>query len=154
MMLFNRSKLFRGLILVCIMFIGPTSFATDADDLTAMLHAFLAGAGEAAVHERFWAEELVYTASNGSRTSKAQIMQGFNASDRKESEEPGPVYTGEDIRVMLYGTTAVVAFRLVATPANDAEDSAVQSYFNTGTFLKRNGVWQAVAWQATRIPAP
>jgi len=26
-------------------------------------------------------------------------------------------------------------------------------YFrNTGTFLKRNGKWQAVAWQATRVP--
>jgi hypothetical protein len=27
------------------------------------------------------------------------------------------------------------------------------NYFNTGTFLKRGGKWQAVGWQATRIPA-
>ncbi len=26
------------------------------------------------------------------------------------------------------------------------------NYFNTGTFLKREGKWQAVAWQATIIP--
>jgi hypothetical protein len=30
----------------------------------------------------------------------------------------------------------------------------VSQYFNTGTFLKREGEWRAVAWQATRIPAP
>jgi hypothetical protein len=37
-----------------------------------------------------------------------------------------------------------VAFRLV---------TATQQYFNTGTFVKREGRWQAVAWQATKIPA-
>jgi hypothetical protein len=26
-------------------------------------------------------------------------------------------------------------------------------YFNTGTFLKRDGEWRALAWQATVIPA-
>src|SRR5262249_37768835 len=27
-------------------------------------------------------------------------------------------------------------------------------FFNTGTFLKRNGQWRVIAWQATRIPQP
>jgi hypothetical protein len=26
------------------------------------------------------------------------------------------------------------------------------NYYNTGTFVNRNSQWQAVAWQATRIP--
>jgi hypothetical protein len=26
------------------------------------------------------------------------------------------------------------------------------NYFNTGTFLRRDGLWQVVAWQATRMP--
>jgi hypothetical protein len=31
--------------------------------------------------------------------------------------------------------------------------NAVTVYYrNTGTFLKRNGKWQAVAWQATKVP--
>jgi hypothetical protein len=29
----------------------------------------------------------------------------------------------------------------------------VKNYFNTGTFLKRNGKWQAAGWQATAIPS-
>lgn len=124
--------------------------ASDTDELTAMLHEFLAGVSEEAAHDRFWAEDLIYTSSRGTRTSKAEIMQGFGSAEGRETEESGPVYTAEDIRIQLYGTTAVVAFRLVATPADDAP---VENYFNTGTFLKRNGIWQVVAWQATKIPA-
>ena len=63
-----------------------------------------------------------------------------------------------DIRINVYGTTAVVAFRLVATPAAESlssgPDAAVLHYLNTGTLLKRDGRWQVVAWQATRIPQP
>ena len=123
--------------------------ASDTDDLTALLHEFLAGASVEAVHDRFWAEDLIYTSSRGTRTNKAEIMQGLSSADGGNTEESGPVYTAEDIRVQLYGSTAVVAFKLVATPRDDA---AAAHYFNTGTFVKRNGVWQVVAWQATRIP--
>ena len=122
---------------------------TDADDLTALLHEFLAGVSEEAVHDRFWAEDLIYTSSRGTRTNKAEIMQGFGSAEGGETEESEPVYTAEDIRIQVYGTTAVVAFKLVATPTDDA---TVDYYFNTGTLVKRNGAWQVVAWQATRIP--
>ena len=150
----KKVRLSPALLLFCTLAVGPAAFAADADDITAMLHEFLAGAGEAAAHERFWADELVYTSSDGTRTSKAEIMQSFGKREDDENEASGPVYTGEDIQIQIYGSTAVVAFRLVATPAGDSSDSVVQSYFNTGTFLKRNGVWRVVAWQATRIPAP
>ena len=147
-------KVVPSLFFICTVFFGSAAFSADADELTSMLHEFLAGASDAAAHERFWADELVYTSSNGTRTSKAEIMQGFGKSADQDSEEPGPVFTGEDIQIQIYGTTAVVAFRLVATPADNAEESAVQSYFNTGTFLKRDGLWKVVAWQATKIPPP
>lgn len=123
---------------------------TDANDLTAILHEFLAGVSQEAAHDRFWAEDLIYTSSRGTRTNKAEIMQGFGSAEGGETEVSEPVYTAEDIQIQLYGTTAVVAFKLVATPTNDAP---VDYYFNTGTFVKRNGVWQVVAWQATKIPA-
>jgi hypothetical protein len=54
------------------------------------------------------------------------------------------------MEVQLYGNTAVLTFRLVAEPR---DGSARREYFNTGTFVKRNGDWRAVAWQATVIPA-
>jgi hypothetical protein len=60
-------------------------------------------------------------------------------------------YSAEDIRVLQYGNTAVIAFRLVATTKKEST-TEVTDYFNTGTFLKRDIKWQAVAWQARRNP--
>jgi len=143
-------------IVALLLMASSACHASDADDLTAMLHQFLAGVSDAAVHDRFWGEELIYTSSRGTRTNKAEIMQGFDASDDSDSDAATPVYTAEDIQIQVYGTTAVVAFRLVATTADrmDASggDTVVQYYFNTGTFVKRDGAWQVVAWQATVIP--
>ncbi|MEO7795803.1 MAG: DUF4440 domain-containing protein, partial [Thermoanaerobaculia bacterium] len=113
-----------------------------------------------AAHERFWAEDLVYTSSAGRVTSKAEILKSF---DEPEGEAPGhpaepdPVYSAEDILVRSYpgvggaGTTGEVAaltFRLVAR----ATDGTTQSYRNSGTFLFRDGRWQAITWQATKVP--
>ena len=128
-----------------------TAFAQDdTAQLTAMLHEFLANADQKAVHERFWADDLVYSSSAGLRFGKAQIMQGFQDAGA-EGDGPPPIgYSGEDVDVRLYGDTAVIAFKLVGTPADGSEKLY---YYNTGTFLKRNGEWRAVAWQATRIPA-
>jgi uncharacterized protein DUF4440 len=141
---------------LAVLAISPPAAASDIADLTAMLHEFLAGAsvGDVAAHNKFWSEDLVYTSSSGKRTNKAEIIAGMRQqteSDAPEESGPSVVYTAEDIEVDIYGATAVVAFKLVGTPQED-KDAAVAYYFNTGTFLKRDGGWQAVAWQATRIP--
>jgi hypothetical protein len=47
---------------------------------------------------------------------------------------------------------AIVAFRLVAK-IKKGEKTEVANYLNTGAFLKRDGKWQAVSWQATKMPA-
>lgn len=130
--------------------LAPIVSASDVDDLTQMLEEFLAAAHRRAAHERFWADDLVYTSSSGLRFGKADIMEGFEQDDSEEDQAPVIVYSGEDIDVRTYGTTAVMAFKLVGTPADTSAD--VSHYFNTGTFLKRNGDWKVVAWQATKIP--
>ena len=147
-----RQVLITTVILSSALFFGLPAIADDADDLTQLLHEFLAGVSEAAVHDRFWAEDLVYTSSAGTRTNKAEIMSGFGESDDGEGEDTGPVYTAEDVQVKVYGMAAVVAFRLVATPGDQFGEDLVLNYLNTGTFLKRNGIWQVVAWQATKMP--
>jgi ketosteroid isomerase-like protein len=126
--------------------------APDAAELTKLLRDFLAGAGrnDAAMHERFWAADLIYTASAGRRIGKADILR-----EVREEGPPKPdeitVYTAEEIRIQQYGDTAIVAFHLVAT-SDKAGVKKVSHYLNTGTFLKREGKWQAVSWQATAIP--
>ena len=135
-----------------IFLLAPTSDAQDAPDateLTALLKEFLAGASrnDAAVHDRFWAEDLIYTRSAGKRIGKADIMRDL----KPQSDEPPTTYTAEDIHIQQYGTTAMVAFRLVGASQKDGA-TQVANFLNTGTFLKRNGKWQAVAWQATKMP--
>ena len=144
----------RRMLTACavLLVLSPPLHAGDREDLTALLHEFLAAADKAEMHERFWADDLVYSSSAGLRFGKADIMAGF-ASASEEAAEPAVVYSGEDVDVRLYGDTAVVAFRLVGTPADASGDEAVQRYFNTGMFVRHDGTWQAVAWQATKIPA-
>src|SRR5215216_6602606 len=118
--------------------------APDAAELTKLLNDFLAGASrnDPAVHERFWADDLIYTRSAGRRVSKADIMRDLQAAPapkpgESKSDEPKTVYTAEDIRIQQYGDTAIVAFRLVAT--TDAGGTIhVANLLNSGTFVKRN----------------
>jgi ketosteroid isomerase-like protein len=133
----------------------PAQTAPDTAELTKLLQDFLAGASknDIAMHDRFWADELVYTSALGRRKSKADIMRELRDETKAtpKPEEGTTVYTAEDIRVQQYGDTAVVAFRLVAN-IDKAGAKTVANYFNTGTFLKRNGKWQVIAWQATALP--
>jgi ketosteroid isomerase-like protein len=125
----------------------------DAPELTKLLHEFLAGASrnDPEMHDRFWAEDLIYTSAMGVRRGKAEIMQSVRSGEAPKPEEGTTVYTAEDVRIQQYGETAIVAFRLVGT-TEKAGAKEVANYLNTGTFLKRGGKWQVVAWQATKMP--
>lgn len=123
--------------------------APDAAELTKLLNDFLAGASrnDVAVHESFWADDLIYTRSAGRRVNKAEVLHDVRTAPAPKPTDPKTTYTAEDIRIQQYGDTAVVAFRLVATT-----EKSVANLLNSGTFVKRNGKWQVVNWQSTRMP--
>lgn len=127
--------------------------APDAAELTRLLNEFLAGASrnDAAVHERFWADDLIYTRSAGRRVTKADVMRDVRNAPAPKPGAPVTIYTAEDVRIQQYGDTAVVAFRLVAT-SDAAGTKTVANLLNSGTFIKRAGKWQVVNWQSTRMP--
>lgn len=146
-------KLSNLLSLALLLAASPVLQASpDEAQLTRLLNEFMAGASvdDKAAHDRFWAEELVYTSSSGERFGKAEIMGGFDDTAESAEDEPAMEYSAADVRIQLYGETAVVTFRLVGTSLTTPP--TVSQFFNTGTFLKREGEWRAVAWQATRIP--
>jgi len=133
--------------------VSQAQTAPAAAELTKMLGVFLDGAGrnDIAVHERFWADDLIYTRSAGVRTTKQEILAGLRAAPPAAANEPATKYSAEDIKIQQYGDTAVIAFRLVGVTGTGAEAKKMQ-FLNTGTFVKRNGEWRAVAWQATTVP--
>jgi uncharacterized protein (TIGR02246 family) len=132
---------------------GHAQTASDAAELTKLLNEFLAGAShnDAATHDRFWAEDVIYTGSGGRRRGKADIMRDVRSAPAPKPGDPITTYTAADVRIQQYGNTAIVAFRLVATTVKDAK-SEVMNYLNSGTFVKRDGKWQVVNWQSTRMP--
>jgi hypothetical protein len=147
----------RVLLLVFVVITFPIGInaqtAPAADELTTLLKEFLAGASrnDAAIHDRFWAEDLIYTGSAGRRRVKAEVMHDVRSAPAPKPGGPGTVYSAEDIRIQQYGDAAVVAFRLVATTAKTG-GTDVTNYLNSGTFIKRDGKWQVVNWQSTKVP--
>ena len=132
---------------------APQSTATH--QLTARLNQFLndASTGNRAGFERFFADDVIYTGSNGLVRTKPEIMK--NVGSMKPTSDKKTTYSAEDVTVHDFGDAAIVAFRLVArTETENAKSTQVEtdSYRNTGTFVRRNGRWQVVAWQATKIP--
>jgi ketosteroid isomerase-like protein len=125
--------------------------APAAAELAKLLNEFLVGASrnDAAVHDRFWADDLIYTGSGGRRRGKAEIMKDVRSAPAPKPGDAKTTYTAEDVRIQQYGNTAIVAFRLVASTEKDGKTD-VANYLNTGTFLKRKGKWQVVSWQATK----
>jgi len=146
-----------GLLLVVLLMASTTiaQSAADAAELTKLLNDFLAGAStsDATMHDRFWADDLIYTGSGGRRRGKAEIMRDVRSAPAAKPDDSITVYSAEDTRVQLYGNTAVLAFRLVATTKR-AGMTEVGNYLNSGTFVKRDGKWQVVNWQSTKVPAP
>lgn len=142
-----------GAVLLAVALLSPWALAHEdpvENELHELLDEFLAGAStnEAEMHDRFWAEDLVYTSSAGDRRGKAEIMAGLAAAPPADAGEL-PVYRGEDVDIRVFDDLAVVTFRLVA----EMPDDTTSEYFNTGVFARRDGDWRAFAWQATRIPS-
>lgn len=149
------------LLLTTGLFASPLSLMAHEDPIEHELHVlvdeFLAGAStnDIGTHDRFWAEDLVYTSSSGERFGKSEIMDGLRAAagdddtDDDSRESALPLYRGENLNIRVFGELAVVTFRLVA----EMPDESVDEYFNTGVFRKLDGAWKAFTWQATRIPA-
>jgi len=93
---------------------------------------------------------VIYTRSAGVVTNKPEILK--NVANLRPTPESKSVYSAEDVTVHEYGDTAIVAFRLVARTEHSGGGIETGNYRNTGTFLRRNGRWQVIAWQSTKIP--
>jgi hypothetical protein len=152
-----RFSLFRGLMVIAgcaLLFAAPVR--ADIDDpattreIAALLSDFLSHNDQRAQHDRFWGEDLIYTSSKGKVSGKAEIMDSYDtrhpAADKPKQGAP---YAAEDVKIRAYGDAAALTFRLVANNA----DGSHSYYRNSGMFLRRDGQWRAVTWQATPATA-
>lgn len=120
-----------------------------AVEIEALLHEFLAKVNEPQMHQRFWADDLIYVGAGGKVRTKAEIVksvtEGFEKAQAEGKKDEGS-FDAEDIHVRQYGEVCVLNFRLVAID----EKGAKTYYRNSGVFTKHGGNWQVDSWQATK----
>jgi len=116
-----------------------------AEFLTAASHSS-PSAEDKRIFNGFFADDVIYTRASGIVIGKTDIMKALD--EPPAAGTPTSAYTGEDVKIVRHDSVAIVAFRLVQR----LSDGTVNRYRNTGTFVQRGGRWQAVAWQATKIP--
>lgn len=95
--------------------------------------------------EEILAEDLTYTHSNALVDTKASYIRTLRAGTTKYA-----AIDRDTPAVRLYGSTAVLTGTASMTMRGQADPVRLRY---TLVYVKRNGRWQAVAWQSTRLPA-
>jgi ketosteroid isomerase-like protein len=100
--------------------------------------------GPAAV-DQYEADDIIDTDPSGRVTDKAQDKTDLSSGDLKfQSIEVS------DLKVHIYGNTAVAGGTSTINGTYKGQDISGRYRF-TDTWVKRNGKWQAVASQSTKI---
>ena len=100
---------------------------------------------EAAVLERILADDLTVINPDGSSGDKAGEIGGLRSGKLKLES-----VTNDDIKVRVFGETAVVTGRATIRGQIDGREIRDQNRY-TSVFVKRRGRWQVIALQVTRV---
>jgi len=97
---------------------------------------------DAAVLDRLWSNDLVFTFPNGKMSNKSQRLAG-----QKPTAQPSQIQSktsNDEVKVYLYGNTAVVT--VLSTWSGKANNKEYSSQFQaTHVWAKQKGRWQLVA---------
>lgn len=98
---------------------------------------------DVAAMERIESDDFTITHANGQVITKAQEIASLKRSTTADSSMS---FSTEDTKVRVYGDTAVLTGIFVSK----SKDSTERSRY-TDVYVKRNGQWQVVASQLTRL---
>jgi uncharacterized protein (TIGR02246 family) len=90
-------------------------------------------------------EDLTYTHSSGKLDGKAAIIDAITSGKTQYHS-----MTPEDVVVRLYGDVAILTGLAAVNVTNDGKLLDLKLRF-TSVYAKRDGRWQFVAWQSTRL---
>ena len=100
-----------------------------------------------AFFERVEADEFIFTDSGGGITTKAEDVASL---DKPVGETKLISYVIDDMKVRIYGRTAVVTGRVTSTYKQKDKELVSKTRF-TDVFVKRDGSWQLVAGHSSRL---
>jgi len=97
---------------------------------------------DAAVLDRLWSNDLVFTFPNGKVSNRAERLAGQKPAAQPSQSESET--SNDEVKVYLYGNTAVVT--VLSTWRGKANNQAYSSQFQaTHVWVKQEGRWQLVA---------
>jgi ketosteroid isomerase-like protein len=103
-------------------------------------------AGDVATFDRLFAKDFTHTSHDGRFRTRAEWMKG-----RVQGKSSYKSYDIEDLQIRSYGTTAVVTC-LVKPSWTETDGGAASGRFRLlRVWVKRDGRWQVVAFQSTRL---
>ena len=98
--------------------------------------------------DRLWADDHIFTNPLGVVQTKAQRLAEMKSGGRRLE-----AFSIADVEVRAYGDTAVVTSRATLKGQRQGQDISGQ-YRGIDVYVKKQGRWQVVAAQATRIAQP
>jgi ketosteroid isomerase-like protein len=104
--------------------------------------------GDMKAYGRLVGDDYVYTNQDAVVRTKAQMVSAYDSGSLKYESAKF-----DEIKVHAYKDTAVVTGRNTAKGKDNGKDFGGQFRY-TRVYVKRQGTWQLVATQATRIPEP
>ena len=139
-----------AILCVTVAAIPPTHGAENAESQVraaevALTEAFVVG--DVTTFERLLADDFTHGSQSGRFRTKAEWMKG-----KEQGKSSYLQFKTEDLQVRVSGDTAVVSGVSVAR-WREGERVADGRYRFLRVWAKRDGKWQAVAFQSTEVPA-
>ena len=97
---------------------------------------------------RIVSNDFKLTFSNGSVQTKADILAELKSA--RDAGRPSPKFSTEDVQSRVEGDTVILTGRVIQTMERDGQTRTMQMRY-TDTYAKRQGRWQVIASQLTRI---
>ena len=104
---------------------------------------------DGAAMNRILADDFTITNSNGTVQTKADIMKMLGSP--RPATAPFFTFSTEDVQARVDGDKVILSGRVLQKGERDGQQMAMQSRYSD-TYVKRQGRWQVVASQLTRIP--
>jgi ketosteroid isomerase-like protein len=101
--------------------------------------------GDASANEQYMSASAIFVGPDGVVINKSQVTSMIKSGDLKYESS-----TTDDMKVQVYGNTAVATYR--TTDKGKYKDFDISGQFRwIDVFVKQSGGWQVVATQGTKL---
>jgi ketosteroid isomerase-like protein len=139
------------LIVALMLFMGPVVAADPEQELIQIEQRLTDALLRLDVRtiDSLWSDDLVFVGLNGKPATKAERLSQMKVPP-SPNDATVTASTNDDVKVRLYGQTAVVTLLATwKTKANDREST--DRYMTTHVWNKQRGQWRLVSAHVTRL---